>query len=59
MEAQQFKVMEWLRRIRDEHGQAVQDASHEEILEETRIMAEAMKERIEKRKKSHDSHIPR
>lgn len=50
MERKKFKVMEWLRRIRDEHSESIRDASWEEIREETRIGAETFKEKVKKQK---------
>ncbi|HPA47280.1 MAG TPA: hypothetical protein PLZ55_04360 [bacterium] len=58
METKNFKVMGWLRSIREEHAKAIEKGTWEEVQRETGVAAQEMRERIEKRRKSQSTLSP-
>ena len=50
MKTERFKVLEWLRKIRDEHYEAAKSKTWEEDRKEISDKAKEMTERIQKRK---------
>ena len=55
MQAETFKVLEWLRRIRDEHYQAAKSKTREEDRQEISAIAEEMTEQIWRRRAAKPS----
>lgn len=51
MTKETFKVLEWLRKVRDEDAERFKDASSEEIIRVTRDRANSFLKRLEERKK--------
>jgi len=55
MTQNEFKVMEWLRKVRDDHYEKIKYMSHDEILRETKERAEEMEKQIEEVRKKKQS----
>ncbi len=49
---EEFKVMEWLRGIRNEHSEKIKGLTTEQILQETKENAAATQKRIEEIRKA-------
>ena len=55
MNSKGFKVMEWLRKIRDEHSANIKDMTTKEILNETQERAKKLSNDIDELRKQKTS----